>query len=300
MTVGAWLWLEMRWFTAPEGGRVSGRPVGPRYFATAALATESGTVETREQHSIELVLSHGGDSAHARFLVPATAPATVEPGGILLIHEGPRVVARAKVVSSYTEITLRRNRGWPWPEDSWGLTPMFGEDGWCHSCGVPSRTQIGSVVLLRSGLTVTGGWVPNWRFDVYCLARPIAQEAAARFGIGLRPVTTPSGQPLEADQIVIPTSMHAWFDPADLERVIRPVHPEVAETCPECNITRWMPVGMDVLPPPSPEVLAARPPVIASPEWFGSGKQSFSQILWRQDLAEFLLAASPKDFRLGE
>lgn len=32
-------------------------------------------------------------------------------------------------MNEYVELYLKRNRGWPWPEDSWGLTPMFGEDG---------------------------------------------------------------------------------------------------------------------------------------------------------------------------
>lgn len=35
-------------------------------------------------------------------------------------------------MNDYVEIVLRRNRGWPWPEDSWGLSPMYGEDGWCR------------------------------------------------------------------------------------------------------------------------------------------------------------------------
>jgi hypothetical protein len=40
--------------------------------------------------------------------------------------------------------------------------------------------------------------------------------------------------------------------------------------------------------------------VVASPEWFGAGKQSFRQILWRRDLADFLVAASPKDFKVQD
>jgi len=41
----------------------------------------------------------------------------------------------------YAELALRRNRGWPWPEKSRGLTPMYDEDGWCDSCGMPNRAQ---------------------------------------------------------------------------------------------------------------------------------------------------------------
>lgn len=42
------------------------------------------------------------------------------------------------------------------------------------------------------------------------------------------------------------------------------------------------------------------PAVIASPEWFGDGKQSFRQILWRRDLAQLLLNAGPRDFKIQE
>lgn len=88
-------------------------------------------------------------------------------------------------MGEYVEIRLRRNMGWPWPEDSWGLTSMFGEDGWCRSCAVPQHPQTGSIVLQRKDLRLEGGWVPNWQFDVYCLAGGLALEAAERFGVGL-------------------------------------------------------------------------------------------------------------------
>lgn len=103
---------------------------------------------------------------------------------------------------------------------------------------------------------------------------------------------------IDASQIVIPTTSAPWFDPVAPDRLIAPIHPEISETCPACGITRWMPVGMDVLPLPSADLLADESPVVASPGWFGAGKQSFSQILWRRDLAEFLVASSPKDFTI--
>jgi len=203
-------------------------------------------------------------------------------------------------MSSYVEIVLQRNRGWPWPEDSWGLSPMFGEDGWCRSCGVPKHPQSGSIVLQKRGLTVEGGWVPNWQFDVYCLARDLANGAADRFGLELRPVASAAGPSLPAGQIIIASSRAAWFDPRDLTRLISPIHGVAFETCQECGTTRWLPVGMDVLPMPPTEVVVEEPPVIASPERFGAGKQSFRQILWRRDVAEFLAAASPKDFQIQD
>lgn len=203
-------------------------------------------------------------------------------------------------MSDYVEIIPRRNRSWPWPEDSWGLTPMYGEDGWCHTCGVPKHAQTGSIVLQRKGLKIEGAWVPNWQFDVYCLAPAIAVAASDRFGIGLRSIASASEQAIDASQVVIESSTAPWFDVTVLNRLIAPIHGRASETCSACGVTRWMPVGMDVLPGPPASVVAAQPAVAASPEWFGAGKQSFRQILWRRDIAEFLLASSPKDFKLQE
>ncbi len=203
-------------------------------------------------------------------------------------------------MTNYVEIALRRNRGWPWPEDSWGLTPMYGEEGWCHSCGVPMHPQTGSIVLQRKGLKVEGAWVPNWQFDVYCMAQPIAMAAQEQFAIGLRPVASVGQVALGASQVVIDSSDAPWFSPDHLKRVISPIHGEAFETCSDCGVTRWLPVGMEVLPPPPELVLAAEPPVVASPEWFGAGKRSFRQILWRRDVAQFLLMSSPKDFKIQE
>ncbi|MGZ5422727.1 hypothetical protein [Aeromicrobium sp.] len=39
---------------------------------------------------------------------------------------------------------------------------------------------------------------------------------------------------------------------------------------------------------------------MASPEWFGAGNQTFRQILWRRDIAQFLLEVSPRDFKIQE
>ncbi|WP_341925949.1 hypothetical protein [Nocardioides psychrotolerans] len=203
-------------------------------------------------------------------------------------------------MNNYVEIILRRNRGWPWPEDTWGLTPMYGEDGWCQSCGVPKHPQTGSIILQRKGLKIEGAWVPNWQFDVYCLAQSIADVVSERFGIGLRPVASVSEPAIGASQVVIESSVASWFDSADLNRLIAPIHGDASETCADCGVTRWMPVGMDVLPGPPESIVAAQPGVVASPEWFGAGKQSFRQILWRRDVADFLVSSSPKDFKVQE
>lgn len=202
-------------------------------------------------------------------------------------------------MTDYVEITLHRNRGWPWPDDSWGLTPMLGADGWCHACGVPRHEQTGSIILRQKGFeTIAGGWVPNWQFDVYCLEGVLAARAAEVFGVNLRPVEWVKSPTGEAQQVVIHSSAEPWFDPSKLTERISRVHGEASKTCEVCGVTRWLPVGMDVLPWPPGATFVAEPPVVASPEWFGDGKQSFRQILWRRDLANFLVAASPKDFKI--
>ena len=40
--------------------------------------------------------------------------------------------------------------------------------------------------------------------------------------------------------------------------------------------------------------------VAASPEWFGDGGSSFRELLMRRELAELLVHASPRDFRIIE
>lgn len=59
-----------------------------------------------------------------------------------------------------------------------------------------------------------------------------------------------------------------------------------------------MSVEMNVLPSPPASVFLHSPAVVASPEYFGAGKRSFRQVLWRRDTAELLMMVSPKDFRI--
>jgi hypothetical protein len=209
----------------------------------------------------------------------------------------------------FVELSPRRNRGWPWPEDSWGLTPMFGEDGWCRSCGVPRHGQSGNLVLQRKGLdSIDGAWMPNWQFDVLCLERGLAERIADRFRVELRDVHWRGGAPGEAKQIVALTVGEAWFDHAQLHQKLLSAHGNAGTLCPECRVWRWMPLGFSPVPPLTDEVL---PPLLdvpglkdvdvgASPEWFGDGWQAFRQIVVRRELAQIVVDASPHDFRIQE
>lgn len=197
-------------------------------------------------------------------------------------------------------LEYRRNRGWPWPEDSWGLTSMFGEEGWCRSCGVPRHPQTGSIVLQRKSLTVRGAWVPYWQYDVICLEKEVAERAAELFELDLRPVAWPASSPGDAMQIVVPTHGASWFDPEQLRERAIVRHGVAGRACPDCEVWRWMPVGLDLLPP-----LRIVPPlgddvaIAGSPEWFGDGWQAFRQILVRRELAELLATSSPRDFKVA-
>jgi hypothetical protein len=204
-------------------------------------------------------------------------------------------------VKDFVELYLKRNRGWPWPEDSYGLTPMFGEDGWCHSCGVPLRPQCGSLILQRKGFaSVEGAWVPNWQFDAICLEQDLADDVAGRYAVDVRPVAWHGTPPGAASQVVAPSVGATWFDPDELRAAAVAQHGSDGATCSDCGVWRWMPLGFGTLPP-----LRITPPlgdtdVAASPEWFGDGWNSYRQILVRRKLAELLVAASPRDFKVQE
>lgn len=202
-------------------------------------------------------------------------------------------------MSDFVQLYWKRNRGWPWPEDSWGLTPMFGEDGWCHSCGVPKGPQTGSLVLQGRGMRAGGAWVPYWQFDAICLEQAVAKEAASRFRIELIEVKWHVLPPGEALQIVVPSVGDAWFDPVELRRKAIERHGTAGVTCSGCGTWRWMPLTFEQLPVSS-EVLSSPLDAIASPEWFGDGWQAFREILFRRELAELIAEASPRDFKVVE
>src|SRR4051794_27451466 len=82
------------------------------------------------------------------------------------------------------------SRGWPWPDDSWGLSPMYGEHGWCRECHVPKGPQVGSLVLRGKGFKGSdGAWTPNWLHDAVCLGSNLSDEVEERFpSVSLMPV----------------------------------------------------------------------------------------------------------------
>lgn len=205
-------------------------------------------------------------------------------------------------MKQFVELCARRNRGWPWPERSWGLTPMFGADGWCPSCGVPRNVQTGSLVLQGKGIKPIGAWIPNWQFDAICLADDLAVQVDRLFKLDLRNVLFKGSNLDCAKQIVVPSVGKNWFDKDELREKAKKQHGIAGRSCPECGLWRWMPLGFDTLPPirnlSRPELEEVD--IAASPEWFGDGWKAFRQIVVRRELAELIVKASPLDFRIQE
>ncbi|MDF2562984.1 MAG: hypothetical protein K0R99_4430 [Microbacterium sp.] len=194
------------------------------------------------------------------------------------------------------QLKFKRNRGWPWPEDSWGLTPMFGEQGWCHACGVPKAPQTGSLVLQRKSMRPEGGWLPYWRYDSLCVGEDVADAIRGRFNVELRKIEWHASSPGRAFQILIPSVGERWFDPGALEKKAIEHHGRTGARCSECGIWRWMPLDFGILPPIVDLDVLAGADVAASAEWFGAGFMAFRQWLVKRELAELIQAASPRDF----
>jgi hypothetical protein len=185
---------------------------------------------------------------------------------------------------------------------------MYGQDGWCRSCGVPRSAQTGSLVLQRKSFKVRGAWTPYWQYDAICLEPALAQELAEGFRLDLIGVRWHASSLGDARQIVAPTVGTAWFDPGELRRRTIAQHGKAGAECTQCGVWRWLPLGFEPALPSSRETL---PPLldvpefegfelVASPEWFGDGCNAFRQVLVRRSLAEAIVSASPRDFRIVE
>jgi hypothetical protein len=206
--------------------------------------------------------------------------------------------------SEWVALNTRFTPGWPWPEDSYGLDPMFGADGWCHACGTPKVPQSGSLIMQGRKFPNTDVWMPNWRFDVVCLSSEIAEQVANRFAVELREVHKPRGGPIAAMQIIPAVTPQRWYDAAELKTAVMARHAEhnpnqTGSQCSECSIWKWLPVSEGE----APLYLQAIPSAtdaVASPEVFGDGLQSFRHLLFRRSLGEFLASAHPRAWRVVE
>ncbi|MFZ9396221.1 MAG: hypothetical protein ACO25F_09205 [Erythrobacter sp.] len=204
-------------------------------------------------------------------------------------------------MTDYVLLQLTRNRGLPWPEDSFGRTPLFGENGWCRTCGTPFAEQSGMLVLQARELgCVAGAWVPNWLFDVVCLEEGLAARLERQFGVETREILTPRGKRVPARQLVIPATPEPWYQPDALVNVLEARHGLAGERCDQCTTWRWRPLDESLLPPPRISERCGSIHAIASPERFGVGLRSFRQLLFSRPLALAILASGRTDFVLLE
>lgn len=196
---------------------------------------------------------------------------------------------------------LNRNRGWPWPEDSYGLSPMYGDDGWCRSCGVPRGEQVGPMALQRKGTSAArGAFMPYWRYDSLCVDEHLAEAMIKDFGVSFRPVVWARGADSHIVQMVIPVVGTSWYDQSALRSEATRQFGGAGVACLECGTWRWMPLFATELELQSEDAVRYEGPIMASPEWFGAGHQSARHILIRRKLAEFVVEHSPRDFRIEQ
>ena len=204
--------------------------------------------------------------------------------------------------TEWVALTPRFISGWPWPEESYGLDPMYGPDGWCHTCGVPLRPQIGPLTIQGSKFPSAAVWMPNWNFDVVCVGAEVASEVSSRFAVAMRRVEKPKA-PTDVMQLLPEVTEAAWYRPDLLSEAIRD-QPNydggpVGEHCPTCGRWKWLPITEGKCPV-GPAPLQAGSDLIASPEMFGSGKSSFRHLMFRRPLGEFLVSANSRTWSVVE
>lgn len=199
----------------------------------------------------------------------------------------------------YVALWYNKNRGWPWPGASFGLDPMYGPDGWCHTCAIPKHVQTGSLVLEKKGLTnAEGAWIPYDHDDIICADAPLAREIASTFDIELREIAWPRNSDNQAFQLQIPVGTTPWFNPSELEAATTATHGRAGSTCEECGTWRWLGLGFDNVSPLVNGALDGAGAIIASPEWFGSVRHAYREVRLVKELADLLAARSPQDLKL--
>lgn len=196
--------------------------------------------------------------------------------------------------ADYVALSGRFASGWPWPQDSWGLTPMFGADGWCESCGVPSHPQTGSLVIQANKFPTSSFWMPNWRYDTLCVRVPDASHIIDRFDLTTRPVRTPRSGDTDVVQLLPQVMTRPWFDETLLRERVRARHDDDGARCPQCGVWRWLPLASKHLPAVEPALDRSDGALVASCEWFGDGKQAFRELRLCRPLALALVSLNPR------
>lgn len=206
--------------------------------------------------------------------------------------------------ADWVALSPRFTPGWPWPEDSYGLGPMYGEDGWCRGCGTPLVEQSGALVIQGSKFPGAEVWMPNWLYDVVCVSARLAADITGRFAVELGDVHKPRKGPTGVKQVLPAQTVEPWHPPEDLARAVRARHGQfegdrTGSSCRQCGRWKWLPVSENEASIAGGALLSTSD-VIASPEAFGDGLKSFRHLLFRRPLGHTLVAASPRNWDLIE
>ena len=204
--------------------------------------------------------------------------------------------------ADWVALSPRFTSGWPWPEDSYGLGQMYGDDGWCRGCGTPLVEQSGALVIQGSKFPSAEVWMPNWLFDVVCVSAAVADDLQGRFAIHLGEVQKPRKGPTGVKQILPAPTVEPWYRQEALAQAVRARHGQhngdrTGSTCDHCGRWKWLPVSENEAPLVG-TALVSDSDVISSPETFGDGLKSLRHLLFRRPLGETLVAASPRNWDL--
>lgn len=210
----------------------------------------------------------------------------------------------ADPVTDWVALSPRHTPGWPWPEDSYGLGPMYGDRGWCRGCGTPLCEQTGALVIQGRKFPTSDVWMPHWRYDVVCVSAQLAASIGKSFAVEFGEVHKPRMGPTGVKQILPARTAEAWRRPEELARAVRHQHrvhygERTGSSCGHCGRWKWLPVSEGAAPIVASAV-ASPFDVIASPETFGDVHKSFRHLLFRRPLGEALVAASPRNWDLVE
>lgn len=181
---------------------------------------------------------------------------------------------------------------------------MYGDEGWCRGCGTPLVEQCGSLVVQASKFPTAKVWMPNWLFDVVCVAEGVAHEIDKRFTVDLGEVNKPRTGPTGVKQIRPVQTALPWYRPDELSEAVRARHRQhdgdrTGSTCGSCGRWKWLPVSEHEATLVG-SALESSSDVITSPEVFGDGMKTFRHLLFRRDLGQTLVGASPRNWDLAE
>ena len=94
--------VRLERFTPEQGGRVSGPPSGPEYYATAVAGSARDHTKASaegEHHSVRITWDHDQGSALLTVLFPDAMTDSELVADSWFIMEGPRPVAHARTAS---------------------------------------------------------------------------------------------------------------------------------------------------------------------------------------------------------